>query len=552
MDRTSRLDKLTKEEREELIKRLHSVQNSLCYVCGRVVNLLVHEVDIDHIIALARNGADDESNWGLTHSPCNRSKGARDLRLQRLLYQFKAHVDKYTSVKATGSGGDFTLYEAMKELLTVQQDVGCEIGDGMVGLSWTENGNPVTEAYRLMEERSSPPVHSFVAMLPFECLHHDREINPRSIVDLEPMIEEFYSGYPQLQPSLATLNLSGTSGKAKVLLFDGQHKAAAQLYAGKQRLLVRVFLNDDKNRLKETNYRAHTKLAQVHFPQLINDRVGADLFHEQFDRFTRESDPTKASERSFFQAQKSKSQRSDLRQYFQNYQRYEVLTGKAEAEDNHILDFTETVTARSKRYPLSYDTLQHTFLQHFLFLKPAREPLDESERYRCLERENLVKLMNVFVEEVLAAGRFDLALGIYRLEERISNAPETIPDSHLRAYRMCRKPAMVIWSLELVRAVSLLLNAKLRYKSGGWATERPLWVEIGQDDWQQIRRMVRAVRDHKLWGERVSPDLMQAVASTKQKNWAEILLKGVLPGRQGTLLPALDHNFIFKASTSGS
>ncbi len=546
MDRASKLDKLTKDEREELVKRLHNAQNSLCYVCGQVVNLLVHEVDIDHIIALARNGADDESNWGLTHSTCNRSKGTRDLRLQRLLHQFKAHVDKYTSAKVTGSGGDFTLYEAMKEFLPAQQDVGCEIKSEAVSLSWTTNGKPVTETYHLLEEKSSPPARSFVAMLPFECLHHDRDINPRSIVDLEPMIEEFYGGYPQLQPSLATLNFPGTSGKTKILLFDGQHKAAAQLYAGKQRLLVRVFLNDDKSRLKETNYRAHTKLAQVHFPQLINDRVGADLFHEQFDRFTREADPTKASERSFFQVQKSKAQRSDLRQYFQNYLRYEVLTGKASTEDNHVLDFTETVTARSKRYPLSYDTLQHTFLQHFLFLKPARESLNESERYRRYERENLVRLMNVFVEEVLAAGRFDLTLGIYRLEERLSSVPDTIPDSHLRAYRMCRKPAMVIWSLELVRAVSLFLNANRRYASGGWPTERPLWVEICQDDWKQIRQMVRAVRDHKLWGERSSPDLMQAVASTKQKNWAEILLKGTLPGRQGAILPALDHNFIFK------
>ena len=363
------------------------------------------------------------------------------------------------------------------------------------------------------------------------------------------MIEEFYNGYPQLQPSLATLNFPGTVGKAKILLFDGQHKAAAQLYAGKQRLLVRIFLNGDKGRLKETNYRAHTKLAQVHFPQLINDRVGADLFHEQFDRFTRDSDPTKASEHSFFQAQTSKSQRSDLRQYFQNYQRYEVLTGKAGAEDNHILDFTETVTARSKQYPLSYDTLQHTFLQHFLFLKPSRESLDESERYRRQERENLVRLMNLFVEEVLAAGRFDLGLGIYRLEERVSSVPDTIPDNHLRAYRLCRKPPMVVWSQELVRAIALLLDAKLRYTGSGWSKERPLWVEIHQEDWQQIRQMVRAFRDHKLWGERSSPDLMQAVASTKQKNWAEILLKGTLPGRHGSLLPPLDHNFIFKAST---
>lgn len=532
MSDMSTLTKLSRDERDELVKRLHTGSNGVCYVCRKVINLQVHDVDVDHIIALTRGGQDGESNWGLTHSGCNRSKGARDLQLQRLLYDFKSHVDKHTSMKTGDGGGDFTLLEALKELVPVQQEVGCELQGESMRLSWTADGQPFTETFSLLQERSRPPAQSFVGMIPFVCLHHDRNINPRSIVDLEPMIEEFYNGYPQLQPSLATLTLNSDTGKARILLFDGQHKAAAQLYAGKDRLLVRVFVNYDLNRLKETNYRAHTKLAQVHFPQLINDRVGADLFSGEFDHFTRESDPTKGSEHGFFKGLTSKSQRTEFRQYSQNYLRYEVLTGKAGGLDNHILDFTETVMARSQRYPLSYDTLQHTFLQHFLFLKPAREPLEVSEPFRRHERQNLVRLMNLFVEEILASGRFDLNLGIHRLEERLSTSPESIPDSHLRAYRLCRKPSMIIWALELRRAMVLMLNAKMRYKDSDWAADRPLWVEIHEEDWGQIRRMLRAVRDHKIWGERTSPDLMEAITSTRKKNWAEMLLKGTLAARQ--------------------
>ena len=168
--------------------------------------------------------------------------------------------------------------------------------------------------------------------------------------------------------------------------------------------MVRVFVNYDKKRLKETNYRAHTKLAQVHFPQLINDRVGTDLFRDEFDRFQRELDTSKVSEKSFFKSLPHQ-QRSEFKQYFQNYLRYEVLTGKAGSEDGRILSFTETVTARSNRFPLSYDTVQKTFLQNFLDFRPTTEPIMESEPYRRLERENLVRLMNLFVTEVLASGQ---------------------------------------------------------------------------------------------------------------------------------------------------
>jgi len=546
MEQTSAISLLRGEARQEIVNRLFAAQNSLCYICSKIINLQVQATDIDHIIALTHGGPDNESNWGLAHSACNRSKGARDLRLQRILYQFASHVDKHTN-PGNGGTGNFTLHEALQELAPKRQQVGWRLCDGQIQVSWNEDGKPVTECYPLLKEDSRPEAHSFVAMLPFSCLHHDSDVNPRSIVDLEPMIEEFYSGNPQLQPSLATLKADGDASTGTILVFDGQHKAAAQLYACKKRLLVRVFVNYDTNRLKETNYRAHTKLAQVHFPQLINDRVGADLFQERFERFARDADRAKVSEESFFRPL-PKAQRSEFRQYFQNYLRYEVLTGKAGTCDNEILKFTETVTARSLRFPLSYDTLQHTFLQHYLMLRPTREVLDESENFRRLERGNLVRLMNLFVEEVLAGDRFDLRLGIRRLEDQLMANAEKISDSHLRAYRLCRKPAMIVWTQELAGAIALLLGTRQRYKFGAWGSERPLWAELNEEDWTTVRRMIRAIRDHKIWGERTNPDLLQAISATRQKNWAEMLLQGTLPGRQGKCLPELNQNFIFTSA----
>ena len=545
--RVFQLDSLPKDQREELVKRLHKTQNDLCYVCQDIINLQVHKADIDHIVALARDGQDEESNWALTHDSCNRSKGTRDLQLQRILHEFRRHVQKYTSADSHGSDRNFTLDEALKELKPKRQEIGVTIKGNQISVSWTEDGEPLTETYGLLEEPADPPARSFVARIPFNCLHHDHDINPRSIVDLEPMIEEFYNGHPQLQPSLATLTVDQDGGRAPILVFDGQHKAAAQLYARRDRLFVRVFVNCDRDHLKQTNYRAHTKLAQVHFPQLINDRVGADLFQEEFTRFVQGQDPSQINEDTFFGRHIPRIQKSEYKRYFGNYLRYEALTGTAGTEQNTILNYTETVMPRAIRYPLSYDTLQKTFLDVMLFQKPAREPIEQTERYRQMEKGNLVRLMNLFVEEVLASGRFNLDLGIRRMEERLANDPQSIPDSHLRAYRMCRKSAMVIWVKELKRAIQLLLNTKTRYVQSSWSEKRPLWAEIRSEDWEQIRSMIRAIRDHKIWGERVNPELVVAVASTKQKDWGEMLLKGTLPGRQDHLLPPLDQNYMFRS-----
>jgi hypothetical protein len=548
--RTSKLDSLPPNERKELIARLYKKQNGLCYVCRQSISLHVHAVDIDHIIALARGGADDESNWALTHAAHNRSKGTRDLQLIRILYEFRQHLEKYTSDDADGAGRNFTLKEALAELRPHRMEVGIILRDSSVEIAWqSEDGKPMSEKYPLLADSSTPPAKSFVGMMPFTCLHHDEDINPRSIADLETMIEEFYNGNPQLQPSLATLTIKGTEGKAPILVFDGQHKAAAQLYARRERLLVRVFVNVDREKLKETNYRAHTKLAQVHFPQLINDKVGADLFKEEFNRYLQGADPTKISEDTFLSKGIQRVQRSEYRSYFGNFLRYEVLVGKAGAEQNEILSFTETVMPRSTRYPLSYDTLQKAMLDMMLFLKPAKDTVDLTSPYRQLERENLIRLLNIFVEEVLANGRFDLNLGVRRIEEKLEKDPQSIPDSHLRAYRICRKSAMMVWSEELKRAIRLLLGTKMRYKIANWGERRPLWAQVLDEDWQQIRKMIQAIRDHKVWGESINPDIVQAIASTKQKEWKDILLKGTLPGRHEQLLPLLDSGYMFKAAS---
>lgn len=167
---------------------------------------------------------------------------------------------------------------------------------------------------------------------------------------------------------------------------------------------------------------------------------------------------------------------------------------------------------------------------------------------RILERENLIRLMNLFVEEVLASNRFDLGKGIYRIEERLTDAPDTIPDSHLRAYRLCRASAMIIWTEELMRAIALLLNTLSKYEASKWPKERPLWASIEPAAWDRIRKMIRVVRDHKIWGERTSPEMLGAMSSTRQRDWKEILLQGRLPGRQDQLLPKLDQNYIFQSS----
>jgi hypothetical protein len=76
MGDTSFLGSLAKTERDELIKSLHALQDGRCYISGEQIDLKVHEVDLDHIIAIARGGPDDRTNIGLALAHHNRSQGS--------------------------------------------------------------------------------------------------------------------------------------------------------------------------------------------------------------------------------------------------------------------------------------------------------------------------------------------------------------------------------------------------------------------------------------------------------------------------------------------
>ncbi len=521
MRRNSKLDTLPKEERRKLIERLYKRQGGKSYISGKEIDLRIDEVEIDHIVSLDRGGIDNESNWGLVLKSENRSKGNRDLQLMRYIFDFRKHREKYVSEKR-----DFTFGDALNEFYPNRYRIKAEIENNKITIFYrNKQGEQVKLEYPIITDERDRNIKSFVGMLPFEILFHDPTINPRSIVDLEPMIEEFYNKNPQLFPSLALLELNADK-TGKIMVFDGQHKAAAQLYVRSRKLFTRVFVNADKSKIKRTNFRAHTILAQIHFPQLITDKVGHDLFKLEFEPFLEEADLGSESEYSFL---KRENLSDEYRRYLSNWLRYRALIDE-KGERHEILNFVETISSRSKKYPLSYDTLSKTFLK-LLFLSPANEKLSVTQDFREMELNNIRKLMDIFVEEVLK-DKFDLNMGIYKLEERLEDDPNSVPDGHLIAYRMCRAPAMVVWITELKKAISRLLKSKNKYYKNDWSEKRVLWAQIDNDEWKVIRNMIKVIWMHHIWKQKENKEVLLALRSTRQMDWKEILLDGRLPGRE--------------------
>ena len=551
MSKNGFLESLTPKQREELVRRLWDYQMRKCYISGEPIDLQVHEPDLDHIIARSRGGMDDESNIGLALAHHNRSKGVRDLELQRRIFRFYKDLEERQNSGRRNelfTVGDVLqkIYGSGREVSIVRSD-----GDNAIQISWTSSdGVPKSIKLALVIDQGAASLVrlSCFDRFPAEIVHHSN-LNPRSIHDLEPMIEEFYYQHPQMQPSLAYFEPKSLGHTGKIMLFDGQHKAAAQLYNCSGEVLCRLFIpehGDEPKRLEEfieelrrTNFRAHTKLAQLHFAQFTEDKVAHALYTDDREDELREMKrrgvaTEDVTEKNIYKSIKERNpeEAKEFKDYHTSYLRYEALT----ATDLEIIKFVETVSARSRRYPISYDTLK-SFLDVFLFRGLADESVAQTDVWRLREKENMGHLLDILASEALT-GRFKLELGVFKLDEKVEQNPQGIPVDHLRAYRLFRKPALKVWAETLRDGMCQYLVIKNKYGKN-WHKERPLWADINIEEWEAIRRGIKAIVGHKIWAE-MQKDLVGVLASTRQKDWASMLLEGKLPGRPDKLYPELN------------
>ena len=220
------LSHLSQKARETLIRELWEKQNHKCFVSGKEIDLELHKdsIDIDHVIAISKGGSDDPSNFALELSSPNRSKSDKDLNYARSVWNYRNLEEKIQNERNESPNLEdvLKLYDGSKFELEYK------IENGFIRFTYSRMKKSEIISLPIYKDSLSNFEYFFVT-LPIEYIFHDEKINPRKInSSITKLMDEFYNGYPQLQVSLGYI--SDTNGKSKVMLFDGQHKAAAQIF----------------------------------------------------------------------------------------------------------------------------------------------------------------------------------------------------------------------------------------------------------------------------------------------------------------------------------
>ena len=228
------LGRLSLPDREKLINDLWSIQNGKCFISEDIIDKVLHKdlLDIDHVIPSKLGGKDDPSNFALTFATANRSKQASDLKLARILHRFKKIQDNLKEFEDRSPN----LNDILKTKQGSKFKLTFKIEENHILYSLAESGNNTIVTAPIYKDKLSG-LDYFFAVLPIDYVFHDDKLNPRSIgSNISKLIDEFYQGNPQLHISLGWIDINNTAD-SYVKIFDGQHKAAAQVM-----LDVREFL----------------------------------------------------------------------------------------------------------------------------------------------------------------------------------------------------------------------------------------------------------------------------------------------------------------------
>lgn len=507
------INSLSSQERKELQNTLLRTQKFNCFICEQTIDPEVHNIDIDHVIPTVLGGKDEDSNFAATHISCNRSKQASNLREARIHAKFDFIVEKIFTEDRSPNLGDI-----LKHFGGSKYDLKVNITDDIIKTSFSAIGDNTIHTTPIHTDKYSE-FRSIFLELPIEYLYHDDHINPRAIgKNLRKLLHEFYMGFPQLHIALGWMDVDGS--EAKVKIFDGQHKAVAQILLGNRSLPIRVFINPDKDRLLSANTRAGTTLRQVAFDKSVQRSLGSSLMVDRMNRYRQDlglsEDDTNFSENDLVNHFKGESR--EVRKFVIDWVRNSVTTH----QDNKLRQYIE-YGGKAGDKPLSYSTVEKTFYSFFIFgglLTTSFNYLfEEGKNPRQLEIDQLVKLMNIIAEKVFI-GNFDTARGARRIEYDVQRGRD-IPEPHLRAFRMAKEEILHNWLRIIVQIIQNYFSV-----TGKYIDEKKLFQRVIPDQcWINIENFITSLMELQIW---VNKDLSATVFGGKQNYdfWQSIFESG--------------------------
>lgn len=450
---------ITDPQKRDVLER----QGLRCFIDNHPIESEA-DVEFDHIRAYAAGGESTVDNIAVVCKRHNRDK--RDLSLTE-------YRDRLAMRSFFAGAGKRKLDDVLEERLGrggFGEPVSMEVRDSSVVL-YLKRGQVVTPLL------SCPATGEkyFYASIPVSVISNDGELQPRP---LEPeRLWELYRHllvHAQLQPSI------GRVVDGRLLLFDGQHKAAAQVWAGREEVDCKLYVAPDVRRLKETNLAAHDKLRQMPFYTSTLLEKYAQVASEDWEEFLLA--PGAKTEAAFVDFMRTKANLSRA----ESVKRIRSMIYKdiLDHPDSQLREYIAEEN-RTRENPLTMYRLEKTFFTEFIAPPPLNDEFESDGYHRDEERQNFVRLMNLIIERTLAD----------------KWAPERKDAAHQKAARIFSAGSLRAWVPFLHNALAPTLRV-----FDDSERRRLLYRELNEEDFRPVEKLIERLFSHQVW-EDPNPEL---------------------------------------------
>ncbi|MDR2803897.1 MAG: HNH endonuclease [Treponema sp.] len=479
---------LNDAEKEEILQKF----GKICYATGHKIPD-GEEIHFDHIKAYSTGGLTELNNIAPMCREHNLAKGALPLED----FRTKLRIAKFFE-----TGNRLTLKDLLKylkendEIKTYGEKITLEFCGNKIKL---ENYS-FTQTFELQECPLTKWKY-FYGIIPVDVLDSDDDegkkigLQPRFLI-FDKVFEMFrhFQHYPVLQPSIGRIN------DGRILLFDGQHKAAALLWTGRKYFECKIYIDPKIDRLNQANISAHDKFAQTRFfSSIMVLKLGAQ-FGKDFDEYKNIEQDVAKSEVGFLEYLSKKDlaiTRGEINEKFRSYLYKSIL----ENDENKWKPYVSISNRSSKEQPITLDMLTKSIFSNFLCTEPLTDNILTDTYKRDIESTNVIKLMNIMFEQSLCSWNID------------SSVNDTVQNKLKRIYS---SKSIMAWTELLKDAVCAKLDildsdekVKIFYR------------EISDIDFRKISNILTCLYNWQMWSSPKDSEIDTIIAGSKKtiKGW---------------------------------
>lgn len=259
------------------------------------------------------------------------------------------------------------------------------------------------------------------------------------------------------------------------------------------------------------------ELSQVAFDKAVMRHLGSTLYGERVRQYQSVHglglDDYSFSERDL--VNHFRAERRQIERYIVDAQRDFITYDPT----NKLFEFIER-SGRGTDRPMSYATVDRAFFP-FIYQKSLNTQILDGD-VRAVERNQMTRLMNIFAETFYVS-QWDPDIGGRRIETRILQG-ESIPDGHLRAWRISRDEVAV----NVLRWVRRVIDNFFANTGRLVENERLLLEEFPEMLWGNITRFLERLAELPCW---VNPSMSSSVFGPKQNfdYWDSVFKTGNTP-----------------------